>query len=160
MTQPPPNPYEPPLTSSKLSAADASEIQHRDLAMFVLLMVVTLGLYAIYIVYEWARELNGLQGRVKYPPVVVLLTNLFSCGLVGIVFECLYAFDLVEVSRNRNLEGRWEQLAVWVLVCNCFAMVLNMTLIGIVLGMPIGILASAMVQSELNKLAALNAGTR
>ena len=159
MTEPPFNPYEPPLTHSKLSAADASEIQHRDLAMFVLLMVVTLGMYAFYIVYEWARELNGLQGRVKYPPLVVLLVNLLSCGLAGIVFECLYAFDVAEATRTRSVVDRSENLATWVLVCNCLAMVLSLTVIGIVLAMPIGILASALVQAELNKLAARNAGT-
>lgn len=155
MSKPLPNPYEPPLRQPKLTAAEAADVKYRDVALFVLLNVVTLGIYWFYLAYQWAKEINGLHNRVKYQPVIVLLVSILTCGLGGLVFECLYAFDIVEATRSRGVAGRLEQLPMWVIVCNSVAMVGALIPFGIVLALPLGILASVLIQVELNKLASL-----
>lgn len=147
------NPYQPPLHAGKLNSAEAADIKHRDIATFVLLMIVTLGIYWFYVSYQWAKELNGLSGRMKFQPLVVLLTNIVTCGIAGLVFECLFAFDLAEQTQARGLKGRMEALPTWVIATNCLAIVLSLIPFGVVIGLPLGILASVLVQMELNKLA-------
>jgi hypothetical protein len=152
------NPYEAPLNAvkpmeAKLTDGEASDVKRRDVAVFILLMVVTLGIYWFYVAYQWSKEVNGLVGRVKYQPVVVLIANIATCGLAGMVFESLFAFDLVEVTKARGIKDRLDSLATWVLVCNCAAFVLAIIPFGIVVALPLGTLASVLVQVELNKLA-------
>ena len=147
------NPYQPPLAPSKLTDADAAAIKRRDIAVFVLLCVVTLGIYWFYVSYHWSKEINGLAGRVKYQPLVVLLVNIFTCGLAGLVFESLFAFDVAEQTKARGIKDRFDQLPTWVIVCNSVAVVTALIPFGFVLAIPLGTLASVLVQIELNKLA-------
>jgi hypothetical protein len=155
------NPYDAPRPEPKLTPADADDPQRRDLAIFVLLNLVTLGIYWFYIVYQWSKQLNGLLGRVKYPPIVVLLTTILTCGLAGFIFECLFAFDVAEATATRGLAGRIEQLPVWVIVCNVAAMgTALIPFVGILIALPLGLLASALVQAELNRLADAYAGPK
>jgi hypothetical protein len=151
------NPYQPSLVANKLSPAEAADVERRDIGIFVLLCVVTLGLYWFYVGYQWAKEINGLAGRVKYQPLVFLLVNILTCGLAGMVFECLYAFDIAEHTQSRGIKNRLDQLPMWVIVLNSVAVVASLTGVGIVLALPLGMLASVLVQVELNKLAELYA---
>lgn len=147
------NPYQPSLAPPKLTGAEAAEIKHRDIAVFVLLCVVTLGLYWFYISYHWSKEVNGLVGRVKYQPLVVLLVNIVTCGLAGMVFESLFAFDVAEQTKARGVKDRFEQMPTWVLSCNVAAVITALIPFGFVVAIPLGTLASVLVQIELNKLA-------
>jgi hypothetical protein len=69
------------------------------------------------------------------------------------IFECLFAFDIAEHAKSRGIKDRVEQLPTWVIVLNCVAVVACLIPFGVLLGVPLGILASVMVQIELNKLA-------
>ena len=153
MSSPAINTYQPPLVAAKLTPQEAADIQRRDIATLVLLFVVTLGFYWFYLAYQWTKELNGLAGRVKYQPTVFLIANLVSCGLAGLVFECLYAFDIAEHAKAHGIKDRLEQLPTWVISINCVAMVVSIIPFGVIVGLPLGILASVLVQMELNKLA-------
>jgi hypothetical protein len=150
----PGNPYEPSQEVAKLATGDARDIKVRDPAVVVLLMLVTCGLYVIYLQYQWAKELNGLEGQVRYPPVITLVLNIVTLGLSGLVFESIWAYDLARAAQRRGVVNRMESLPTWVLVLNCVGTVLCLTGIGIVIGLPMGIAASVLVQNELNKLAA------
>ena len=147
------NPYQPPH-EGKLTSGDACDIQVRDPAIVVLLMVVTCGLYAIYLQYQWAREVNGLEGLVRYPPVITLVLNIVTLGLSGLVFEAIWAYDLARQAQRRGVANRMESLPTWVIVLNCVGTVLCLSVVGIVIGLPMGIAASVLIQNELNKLAA------
>jgi hypothetical protein len=147
------NPYQSPLAPAKMSDADAADIKRRDIAVFVLLCVVTLGIYWFYVSYHWSKEVNGLVGRVKYQPLVVLLVNIFTCGIAGMVFESLFAFDVAEQAKARGIKDRFDQMPTWVIVCNSAAVITALIPFGFVLAIPLGTLASVLVQIELNKLA-------
>ena len=77
------NPYQPSQEVAKLTTSEACEIKVRDPAVVVLLMLVTCGLYVIYLQYQWAKEVNGLEGQVRYPPVITLVLNIVTLGLSG-----------------------------------------------------------------------------
>jgi hypothetical protein len=147
------NPYQPSMVASKLSSSDATDVQHRDIGVFILLCIVTLGLYWFYIGYQWSREINGLAGRVKYQPAVFLLVNLLTCGMAGVVFECIFAYDIAEHTLARGIKDRSDSLPTWVLVLNSLAFILSLTGVGIVVAFPLGLWASVLVQLEMNKLA-------
>ena len=156
MSHPAINPYQTPQSPPappKLTLADAAHIKRRDIAIFVLLCFVTLGIYWFYLSYHWSKEINGLVGRPKYNPVLVVVANILTCGLAGLVFESLFAFDIAEQTRQRNTPGRMDQLGTWVLVCNCVAMIAALIPFGVLVAMPLGTLASVLVQMELNRLA-------
>ena len=147
--------YQSPRAEPKLTASQASDIKHRDIAIFVLLNFVTLGFYWLYLCYCWAKEVNGLHGRVKYQPWAVLLVSIVTCGIAGLVFEILFAFDIRQAIESRGIAGRMEQLPTWVIALNVVAMIASATTVGLLIGMPLGVLASALVQIELNKLAGI-----
>ncbi len=98
-------------------------------------------------------HVNGLHGRVKYQPAVVLLVSILTCGLAGLIFEILYAFDVAESTASHGIRGRMTQLGTWVIVCNAAALVTSLIPGGVLVGFPLGILASVFVQVELNRLA-------
>jgi len=149
------DPYKPPRVQPKLTASQARDVKHRDIAIFVLLIFVTLGFYWFYLGYCWAKEVNGLQGRVKYQPWAVLLASVVTCGIAAIVFEILFAFDIGQATESRGVAGRMEQLATWVTALNVVATILSLTTVGVVIAIPLGILASVFIQIELNKLASV-----
>ena len=142
-------PAVPPVPS------DLAWPRRRDLAVFTTLMIVTLGFYFFYVAYQWAREVNGLEGRVKYRPDIVLVVTILTCNVFGLVFETLFAFDVAEHMRARGVPGRIEQLPIWIVVCNVVAIGLCLMPFGCFAGFPLGVLASVLVQAELNRLADL-----
>ena len=137
------------------AASDLAWPKRRDLAVFTTLMIVTLGFYFFYVVYQWAREINGLNGRLKYRPDIVLVVTILTCNVFGLVFETLFAFDVAEHTRARGIPGRIDQLPVWIVLCNVVAIVLCLMPFGCFAGFPLGVLASVLVQAELNRLADL-----
>lgn len=145
--------YEAPAAERKLTPAEVADIKHRDIAVFVTLNVVTLGIYWFYVIYHWTKEINGLSGRVRYSPALVLLVSILTCGMAGLVFECLFAYEVVEAGRKSGMAGRNEQLGEWVIACNVLAMLTALIpFVGLLVALPLGILASALVQVELNRL--------
>ena len=85
----------------------------------------------------------------------MLLASVVTCGIAGIVFEILFAFDIGQATESRGVAGRMEQLATWVTALNVVATILSLTTVGVVIAIPLGILASVFIQSELNKLASV-----
>ena len=142
------------------AASDLAWPKRRDLAVFTTLMIVTLGFYFFYVVYQWAREINGLNGRLKYRPDIVLVVTILTCNVFGLVFETLFAFDVAEHTRARGIPGRIDQLPIWIVLCNVVAIVLCLMPFGCFAGFPLGVLASVLVQAELNRLADLAQAAR
>jgi hypothetical protein len=156
MSSPIVNPYQSPHTAGvpvKLTAAEAADILRRDIATFVLLNIVTLGIYWFYVVYQWSKEVNGLVGRVKYQPIMVLLVSILTCGIGGFVFECLMAFDVAEACKSRGVPSRLAQMPQWVIGLNVASLIACVIPFGVFVALPLGLLASVLVQVELNKLA-------
>lgn len=124
-------------------------IKVRNLWLVGVLSVVTLSLYNVYLVYQWSKELNALEGREKHNPTVVLLVSLLTCGLGASVFECLFAHDLQKWHEARRTKPLLEPLMVVIIALNAAAWVLYAAGIGIAAG----VAASVLMQREFNALA-------
>ncbi len=139
------------------TAWPAHEIKYRDPTLVAVLNLVTLGVYWFYLIYVWSKDLNWLLRREKYPAGLMLLLSIVTCGLAGIVLECLIAADLSGEAVARSDAAPNRNLLAWVIALNISALVAAIVLpiIGIVVSMPLGIAATVLVQIELNKLAEL-----
>ena len=71
-----------------------NELKRRDLGMFVLLMVVTLGIYGFYLIPKLGLSVNRLIKREEYKFNQVLLVGIFTLGIGLVVFEILYAYNM------------------------------------------------------------------
>jgi hypothetical protein len=140
---------------TKLGPGDVSDIQRRNLPLLAVLLVVTLGFYWFYLGYQWSKEVNGIVGRVKYPPIPFLIINIVTLGLAGLIYECLWAYDIAFAAQAHAVPGQTANLPVWIIGLNSVGMLLSLTVIGVFVGFPLGVCASIMIQSELNKLAAV-----
>ena len=148
------NPYQPPLSEPKLTSADAADVQVRSLPLVAVLSLVTLGIYSLYLIYQWAREINGLEGRVKHNPTVVLLVSIFTLCLGAMVYECVFAFDAAEAGRRRGLAAQLGSLPTWVIAANGLAFVISLIPFALIIAIPLGVAATVLVQSGFNRLAA------
>jgi hypothetical protein len=113
--------------------------------------VLTLGLYNVYLLWAWSRELNGILGEERYNSVLVLLAGLVSCGMSGCVFEILFARDLELQAKARGRDLLMASGATVILVLNILGLALDLTAIGVVIGFPLGVAASVILQRELNQ---------
>jgi hypothetical protein len=143
---------------TKLSPAEAADVQQRNLVVVAVLSTVTLGFYSLYLCYQWAKEINGLEGRVKYNPVVVLLVSVVTLCIGILVYECLFAHDAANAARERGLESDRGELPTWVVLANALGVVASLIPFGVLVGVPLGIAATVLVQAQFNRLAAAPVG--
>ena len=129
-------------------------VKPRDLWIVGILSVITLGIYNIYLAYMWSRELNHLLGRERHSPVVVLIISIVSLGIAVAVYECFFAFDHARAAEQRNRELRMPSLPGTVVALEVSAIVLSLTGFGVIIGMPLGVAATVLLQREFNTCAA------
>ena len=128
-------------------------VARRDPILVAVLSTVTLGIYLLYLVYQWCRELNGLVGRPKYNPGLLLLISIVTCCLGGIVVECMFAHELETLGRARAIPSATGYLTLLVVSMNVGGLLLSLTGYGLILSIPLGAVATGLVQNELNKFA-------
>jgi hypothetical protein len=137
----------------KYPPLDGSPVQYRSVTWVIVLSLLTLGIYWFYLVYKWSQEIDALTGTQKYSPGLLLVCNILTCGLVGFVLECLFAFDLEKLGAQYGVPDRSTSLGVLVLVFNCVAV---FGAVALPVAIALGMAATGLIQHELNKLA----GTR
>jgi hypothetical protein len=137
----------------------ADDVKYRDPTVVAVLNLVTLGIYWFYLVYVWSDETNRLLGRYKYPPGLMLLISILTCGLAGCVVECLIAADLGGEAAERQCWPPNQNLLAWVITLNISAFIAAavLPLVGLFVSIPLGVAATVMVQIELNKFSRRNA---
>ena len=125
---------------------------YRNLWIVGLLSGITGGLYNVYLAYRWAAEINALSGTKKVAPSVVLLVSALSLGLGVLVFECMFARELESIAEDRGEVVLVTGFSTVIIALNVSAVLLIMTGPGIVLGLPLGIAATVLIQRQLNAL--------
>ena len=128
----------------------SSPVKHRDLWVVGLLSAITGGLYNIYLVYRWSWEINGLSGHKKSDPSIVLLVSAVSLGLGVLVFECMFARELELIAADRGEAPLMSGFSTVIIALNVSAVLLIMTGVGIILGLPLGVAATVLIQRQLN----------
>lgn len=129
-------------------------IEPRGIGVLVLLSVVTLGFYGFYLIYVWAKDLNRLTGSAKYRPGLLLIVSIATLGIGALVIESIYARELEREIERQHLPIGVAHLSTLVICMNAAALVFSM-LPGavVVISIPLGITASALVQHQLNLIA-------
>jgi hypothetical protein len=111
--------------------------EHRiDVAMGIILSVVTCGCYNIYWNYRQMQAMNALLGRHEFDFLKWFLLSLITCGLYHIYYEYKMGSDL----------------QTW-LDQNGVVVSPNLGIVGLVLSIfGLTVIADAVYQNELNKL--------
>lgn len=116
-----------------------ANIKKRDIAVCVILSIVTCGIYGLIWFFYLVNDLNvAAQTPSDKTPGTVLLLTIVTCGIYGIVWV-YQAGEKVDRIRQMNGEAPSNSALVYLLL----------SLFGL------GIVAYCLIQSELNKVAAL-----
>jgi hypothetical protein len=134
---------------------DAQEPQFRSIPRVIGLSIATLCIgYLLYLSYQWARELNGLAGKRRHSPWLVVFLSLITLGIGGAIYECIFASELERHFQDRGRRDGRPHLTTWVIALNVLSYALVFTAVLFPLAIPIGLAATCLVQAEFNKLAA------
>jgi hypothetical protein len=137
------------------SRVQEGPIRPRNLAFVAIMGVVTLTIYNYYLMYQWAKELNALEGRQRYGPGSLILICIVTLGLAGVIIEIVFARNLENRTRTLRVAGAFPSLAAAVGGLNVAALAIALlTSYGIV-ALVLGTMASVLVQREFNLLASV-----
>ena len=100
-------------------------LRRRNLLAVLILLAATLSLYFFWLIYRWCTEVNGLLGRRKYRPMVLLLVSLLTLGGAGLVVQCFLALDLERLGRGRGTARRLPGLTAILAALSLANLVLN-----------------------------------
>ena len=130
-----------------------NELKRRDLGMFVLLMVVTLGIYGFYLIPKLGLSVNRLIKREEYKFNQVLLVGIFTLGIGLVVFEILYAYNMEKDSSYTREKWSNRNIGGYVLALNILAVVLAFVSGGLalVISFALGCWATWLIQNQVNK---------
>ena len=113
-----------------------SSEHHIEIAMGIILSLLTCGIYNIYWNYRQFQAMNALLGREEYQFWLWLLLSIVTCGLFHIYYEYKMGADLYSWLKEHGKDAN-PNLPVIGLVLSCFGMM---------------IITDAVYQHELNKL--------
>lgn len=125
------------IMNSYLFKGEFVMIERRNIAVCIVLTLVTCGIYGIYWIVCLANDVNTVSGDVNGTSggMVVLLT-IVTCGIYGIYWAYKQGEKLDFTKNNRGIPS--SNSGVLYLILQIFGF---------------GIIAYALMQNELNKLA-------
>lgn len=96
-------------------------IKQRSLLKFILLGIITLGIYNIVFLYGWAKDNNKLcAGEGKDSPnyIVVLLLSMITCGIYGLYWYFRMGDRLQQTAPKYGLAFQQGGVAVllWIVI--------------------------------------------
>lgn len=113
-------------------------MKERNIALCIVLSVITCGIYGIYWFVLLTDEVKEVSGDDKSASGgMAFLFTLISCGIYGIYWAYKRGENIDEAKRQRGMEG--GNTAIVYLLLSIFGF---------------GIIAYALMQNELNKMAA------
>jgi hypothetical protein len=84
-------------------------VKYREMPVQVLLMIITLGIYAVYWFYQTATELKGITGDERAEPALWTV-------LLFIPFGAIYSFykygEIYEAATAERMD-RWVLFLLW-----------------------------------------------
>ncbi len=138
------NPYRDPYQNqyrdpyADRSGGFRANIRKRELVLPIILCFVTCGIYGLVWFYNLVSDLNtAVPESTDKDPGTVLILSIITCGIYGLIW--LYGAG-EKVDRIRQMNGESAS--------NSGLIYLLLTLFGL------GIVAYALIQTELNKIAA------
>lgn len=111
-------------------------VQKRNIALCVVLSIITLGIYGIYWFVKLTDESNDVSGTPTASGGKAFLFTLISCGIYGIYWFYKLGEKIDTAKSNRGMDS--SSSSVIYLILSIFGL---------------GIVAYCLAQNELNKLA-------
>lgn len=115
-------------------------IQERNVAVAILLSIITCGIYAIYWIYKMTEEMKVASGDESLNGVMAVLLPLVTCNIYGIYWAYKVGKDVPVAKQKVGLPG--EDRGVLFLVLELFGL---------------SIVTYALLQCDLNEIAKVNA---
>lgn len=111
-------------------------MQQKNIAVSIILSIVTCGIYAIYWFITLTNDVNTLSGDSEATSGgVAFLLSLITCNIYGLYWAYKQGERIDAAKKARNLEGGTNNI-LYLILC----------LFGL------GIIAYALMQSEVNKM--------
>lgn len=108
-------------------------IEQRNIAVCIILSLVTCGIYGIYWIYKLNDEINEVSGRNGTSGGMVILFSLITCGIYAIYWYYQMGAAIDELRARRNYPSS-----------SCAILYLVLSLFGL------SIVSLALMQNELN----------
>jgi hypothetical protein len=112
------------------------QLQQRSIALYVVLSLVTCGIFALYWYYTIASDIYNTNHTLGTSPGITLLLNIVTGGIYGIYAYYKWGQALNEVCVRKGIPG--EDRAILYLILSIFGL---------------GIINMALIQSDINQLA-------
>ncbi len=126
-------------------------VKFREPWVVGVLSFLTLGLYNIYLIYSWARELNYLSQKKRFSPGLALILGILTFGISGTVFEAVYSVELEKHGGRAGVQMSLENFSTVIIAMNVTALVLCLIPFAAVIGFPLGVIATVFMQREINR---------
>ena len=81
-----------------------TKIGKRSLPITLLLLIITCGIYELYLFYMWAQEINKLGLMKKHKPGLFVLFDAISLGFVSVFIQAIIAYDIEQIHKDRIAE--------------------------------------------------------
>jgi len=115
--------------------AKRAKISERGIPLYIVLSVLTCGLFQIYWFIVLAGDIKRLMGGTKPNGVIDFLLGFITCGIYMLYCYYQYPKYIVEIQEKRGIG------------------VNDVSLISLLVGIFFGIISLAVIQNELNKIA-------
>jgi len=124
----------------------------RPILRIIIFSIITLGIYELYLIFIWAKEINYLKKTPHYNAGLILFLSIITVGIVGIIYEIIFARDIEVHTKNASKPYRINNLSVIVIVLDVVGFLLSFTGFLIPLSFILGIATVSLIQRELNLL--------
>jgi hypothetical protein len=112
------------------------ELQQKNIALYVVLSIVTCGIFGLYWYYTIATDIYNTNNNISTTPIVTLLLNIVTGSIYGVYVYYKWGQALKETCDEKGIPG--EDRAVLYLVLSIFGL---------------GIINMALIQSDINQMA-------
>ena len=110
-------------------------VKERNIAMCIILSIVTCGIYGLYWVVCLQDDTNALVGEYKTSGVMVLILSIVTCGIYGLYWAFKMGEKIDRIKQSRGIPSSNSGVLYLILY--------------LVTG---GIVSDALMQYEINKL--------
>lgn len=150
---PPPPPPGKELTSIAFNGRSRSlyipRPEPRSLILLALLSIITLGLIQFYLMYAWAKEINGLYQEKRHNPILAFIISLITLGLATLVYLPLFVCSVEEWQLDhkvkRHTSALWFLILLLDIICNVISFIFWPA------GIVVMVLICIIVQHQFNK---------
>ena len=79
--------------------------EHENPARMVVLIIVTCGIYSLYLLYKWIRAINATEPKPLFHPGLAIFLTLITGGIASIYFQYEIVKRIVEISKRDPPNG-------------------------------------------------------